>query len=49
MLKCFADYRFPPEMQKNFDGADRFVSINYARDWDVVRTVDKAAESAAKK
>jgi phosphonate transport system substrate-binding protein len=49
MLKCFADYRFPPDMQKNFDGADRFVGINYARDWDVVRTVDKAAEQAAKK
>ena len=48
MLKCFADYRFPPEMQKNFDGADRFVSINYAKDWDVVRKVDKAAEQAAK-
>jgi hypothetical protein len=25
------------------------VSINYAKDWDVVRTVDKAAEQAAKK
>jgi len=48
MLKCFADYRFPPEMQKNFDGADRFVSINYAKDWDVVRKVDKAAEQVAK-
>jgi phosphonate transport system substrate-binding protein len=49
MVKCFADYRYPPEMQKNFDGADRFVSISYAKDWDVVRTVDKAAEQNAKK
>ena len=49
LVKCFADFRYPAEMQKNFDGADRFVSINYAKDWDVVRTVDKAAESAAKK
>ena len=49
LVKCFADFRYPPEMQKNFDGADRFVSINYAKDWDVVRTVDKAAEAAAKK
>ncbi len=47
MLKCFADYRFPAAMQKDFDGADRFVSINYAKDWDVVRVVDKAAEKAA--
>lgn len=49
LVKCFADFRYPAEMQKNFDGADRFVSINYAKDWDVVRTVDKAAEAAAKK
>ncbi len=49
MIKCFADYRFPADMQKNFDGADRFVTINYAKDWDVVRTVDKAAEANAKK
>jgi phosphonate transport system substrate-binding protein len=44
LVKCFADFRFPADMQKNFDGADRFVGINYAKDWDVVRTVDKAAE-----
>ncbi len=49
LVKCFADFRFPPEMQKNFDGADRFVSINYRKDWEVVRTVDKAAEAAARK
>lgn len=49
LVKCFADFRFPPEMQKNFDGADRFVSINYRKDWEVVRTVDKAAEATAKK
>ena len=48
MVKCFADFRYPPEMQKNFDGADRFVSINYAKEWDVVRSVDKAAEQAKK-
>jgi phosphonate transport system substrate-binding protein len=49
LVKCFADYRFPAEMQKNFDGADRFVGITYAKDWDVVRMVDKAAEAAMKK
>ncbi len=48
MVKCFADFRYPAEMQKNFDGADRFVGITYAKDWDVVRTVDKAVEQAKK-
>ena len=48
MVKCFADYRFPAEMQKNFDGADRFVGINYGKDWDAVRQVDKVAEQAKK-
>ena len=37
MLGCFYDYRFPPEMQKAFDGADRFFPINYKTTWDVVR------------
>ena len=31
MLTCFYDYRFPPEMQKAFDGADRFFPINYQK------------------
>ena len=39
MLGCFYDYRFPPEMQKAFDGADRFFPINYKTTWDVVRKV----------
>ena len=39
MLKCFYDYRFPPEMQKAFDGADRFFPITYQKDWEVVRKV----------
>jgi phosphonate transport system substrate-binding protein len=47
MVKCFADYRFNDAMKKDFDGADRFVTINYMKDWEVVRTVDKAAEAAA--
>lgn len=43
MLKCFYDYRFPAEMQKTFDGADRFVPVTYIKDWAVVRKVDEAA------
>jgi len=43
MLSCFYDYRFPPEMVKAFDGADRFFPINYATTWDVVRQVAKGS------
>jgi phosphonate transport system substrate-binding protein len=43
MLTCFYDYRFPPEMKKAFDGADRFVPINYKTTWEVVRAVAKGS------
>lgn len=43
MLKCFYDYRFTPEMQKAFDGADRFFPINYKKDYAIVRDVAEAA------
>jgi phosphonate transport system substrate-binding protein len=43
MLGCFYDYRFPPEMQKAFDGADRFFPINYKTTWAVVRDVAKGS------
>ena len=39
LTKCFYDYRFPPEMQKTFGGADRFFPITYQKDWGVVRKV----------
>jgi phosphonate transport system substrate-binding protein len=39
MLKCFYDYRFSAEMQKAFDGADRFFPITYKKDWAIVRQV----------
>ena len=39
MLKCFYAYRFPAEMQKAFDGADRFFPITYKEHWAVVRQV----------
>jgi len=42
MVKCFYDYRFTAEMQKAFDGADRFFPINYKQHWDVVRQVSEA-------
>lgn len=43
MLTCFYDYRFPAEMKKAFDGADRFFPINYQKHWDVVRAVAKGS------
>jgi phosphonate transport system substrate-binding protein len=46
MLGCFYDYRFPPEMQKAFDGADRFFPINYRTTWEVVRAVAKGSGQA---
>lgn len=46
MLKCFYDFRFPSEMQKAFDGADRFFPITYQKDWSIVRHV---AESGGEK
>jgi phosphonate transport system substrate-binding protein len=43
MLSCFYDFRFPPEMQKAFEGADRFFPINYRTTWEVVRVVAKGS------
>jgi len=39
LTKCFYDYRFPPEMQKTFGGADRFFPITYEKEWAVVRKI----------
>ena len=46
MLKCFYDYRFPAEMQKAFDGADRFFPITFQKDWAVVRQVAEGGGEA---
>jgi phosphonate transport system substrate-binding protein len=43
--QCFSDFRFTPEMRREFNGDDRFVPITYAREWAVVRRV--ADESGA--
>jgi phosphonate transport system substrate-binding protein len=39
VLDCFYAYRFPPAMQKEFNGDDRFFPITYLKDWAVVRGV----------
>ena len=36
---CFYDFRFPPQMQKDFEGDDRFFPITYQKDWAIVRKV----------
>ncbi len=59
IVQCFYDFRFPPEMQKEFaGGVDRFWPANYKKDWAVIRKIadatgapyDRAAfDSEAKK
>ena len=46
LVKCFYDYRFPPEMQKAFDGADRFFPVTFQKDWEVVRSVAEGSGEA---
>ena len=42
IVGAFHTYRFPPEMQKAFKGADRFYPITYKADWGVIRTIATA-------
>lgn len=49
IVKCFYSYRFPNEMQKIFEGADRFVPITYQQHWDVVRKVAASSEEQSAK
>jgi phosphonate transport system substrate-binding protein len=39
MVDCFYAFRFPPEMQKEFNGDDRFFPITYKETWAVVRDI----------
>lgn len=39
IVSCFHDFRFPPEMQKEFKGDDRFLPITYRENWKVVRDI----------
>jgi phosphonate transport system substrate-binding protein len=39
LKECFYSFRFTTEMQKEFNGDDRFLPITYAKDWAVVRDV----------
>jgi len=39
LKQCFYDFRFPPDMVKDFEGDDRFAPITYLKDWAIVRKV----------
>lgn len=39
LKQCFFDFRFTPEMTKEFNGDDRFLPITYKETWAVVREV----------
>ncbi|HYC37383.1 MAG TPA: phosphate/phosphite/phosphonate ABC transporter substrate-binding protein [Usitatibacter sp.] len=41
--ECTYGFKFPPAMQKGFQGADRWHPIDYKRDWDMVRKVAAAS------
>jgi len=45
LVKCFYDFRFPPEMQKEFNGDDRFFPINYKDNWKIVREIAEATNT----
>ncbi|MEO3428608.1 phosphate/phosphite/phosphonate ABC transporter substrate-binding protein [Pelagibius sp. CAU 1746] len=40
--EAFRDFRFTPEMQETFGGADRFFPITYKQDWAVIRQIAKS-------
>ncbi len=40
---CFFAYHFPPSMQKEFNGDDRFFPITYKETWKVVREIAEAS------
>jgi phosphonate transport system substrate-binding protein len=39
LKECFFSFRFTPAMTKEFNGDDRFLPIEYKKDWAVVRDV----------
>ncbi|MFN3685849.1 phosphate/phosphite/phosphonate ABC transporter substrate-binding protein [Salinarimonas sp.] len=43
ILACFMDYRYTEDMQREFDGADRFYPVTYQEHWEVVRRVADAS------
>ncbi len=46
LRECFFNFQFSDELKNVFDGATRFVPIDYQRDWRAVRQVAKSSGSA---
>jgi phosphonate transport system substrate-binding protein len=42
--QAFFSFRYPPDMLKAFEGADRFFEITYKKDWAAVRRIAEEAE-----
>ncbi len=42
IVDAFHSYRFTPEMQETFGGADRFFPVTYQQDWAVIRDIAAA-------
>jgi phosphonate transport system substrate-binding protein len=43
LRECSLAFRYPPDMVKAFQGADRWVPIDYKRDWAIIRQVAEAS------
>ena len=44
--ECSFNFRYTPEMVKGFQGADRWVPVDYKRDWEIVRQVAQESGQA---
>ena len=44
--ECTHAYRYPPEMVRGFQGADRWLPIDYKRDWELIRNVAQESGQA---
>lgn len=42
--EAFFSFRYPPDMLKAFEGADRFFEITYKKDWAAIRKIAEEAE-----
>lgn len=40
---CTYAFKYPPEMIKGFQGADRWLPIDYKRDWELIRRIAQAS------
>jgi phosphonate transport system substrate-binding protein len=44
--ECTYAFRYPPEMVKGFQGADRWLPIDYKHDWELIRQVAQQSGQA---